>query len=189
MSLRHAAALVDNAGSCRAYTFVKQVSVHAETHLKAVRSALAKGAGDVTPELADVVAKLVQVRDGGGGEACAIAFEALLHLDGVRIFRRELAWAVLDTLRDVGSRPMDKLHAALRTRRNLTSHVGRRLARCTVGTTLLLKGMEFDHAIVIHTGGERGFSGNDLYVGLTRGSKSLTVLSSVDSIDVARLPS
>jgi DNA helicase-2/ATP-dependent DNA helicase PcrA len=110
-------------------------------------------------------------------------------ISGVHIFRRELAWAVLDMLRDIGSRPMAKLHAALSARRNLTSHVGRRLARCTVVTMLLLKGMEFDHAIVVHTGGPNGFSPNDLYVALTRGSKSLTVLASADAINVGSLPS
>ena len=83
---------------------------------------------------------------------------------------------------------MVNMGAALRARRNLTSHVGRRVARCTVGTTLLIKGMEFDHAVVVHTGGARGFSAKDLYVAITRGAKSLTVLSAGESLDTSALP-
>lgn len=43
-----------------------------------------------------------------------------------------------------------------------------------VGTTLLVKGLEFDHAIVLEAA---SLSKKDLYVALTRGSKSLTIIS------------
>jgi len=45
--------------------------------------------------------------------------------------------------------------------------------RC-VGSTLLVKGLEFDHAIIVR--GENWGSLKDLYVALTRGSKSVTLL-------------
>jgi hypothetical protein len=99
------------------------------------------------------------------------AIDALVQLPGLSIFRRELLWAVLDSLRDVGNVPPAGLEAALRTRRSLASSMGRRLARCSAGTTLLVKGMEFDHGIVVHTGGPDGFSANNLYVALTRAAK------------------
>ena len=44
-----------------------------------------------------------------------------------------------------------------------------------VSTTLLMKGLEFDHAIVLDSA---SLSKTDLYVALTRGSKSLTIISS-----------
>jgi len=43
-----------------------------------------------------------------------------------------------------------------------------------IGTTLLLKGLEFDHAIVLDATTLRK---RDLYVALTRGSRSLTIIS------------
>ena len=49
-----------------------------------------------------------------------------------------------------------------------------------IGTTLLVKGLGFDHAIVLDAA---SLSRKELYVALTRGSKSLTIISSS-----ARLP-
>jgi integrase len=51
---------------------------------------------------------------------------------------------------------------------------GRRVDRRTVSRTLLIKGPEFDHALVLDA---ESLSVNELYVAITRGSTSLTVLS------------
>lgn len=54
-------------------------------------------------------------------------------------------------------------------------HVGRPLSYPKlIGTTLLVKGQEYDHAIVLDAS---SLSKKDLYVALTRGSKSLTIIS------------
>ena len=45
--------------------------------------------------------------------------------------------------------------------------------RC-IGSTLLVKGLEFDHAVILR--GQNWGSSKDLYVALTRGSKSVTLL-------------
>ncbi|MBL4832177.1 MAG: AAA family ATPase [Aliivibrio sp.] len=47
------------------------------------------------------------------------------------------------------------------------------ILRC-IGSTLLVKGLEFDHAIVLR--GSNWGNSKDLYVALTRGSKSVTLL-------------
>lgn len=44
-----------------------------------------------------------------------------------------------------------------------------------IGTILLVKGLEFDHAIVLEAD---SLSKKELYVALTRGAKSLTIVSS-----------
>ena len=49
--------------------------------------------------------------------------------------------------------------------------VGRRRL---IGTTLLIKGLEFDHAIVLDA---KSLSKKELYVALTRGARSLTIIS------------
>jgi len=48
------------------------------------------------------------------------------------------------------------------------------LFRCT-GSTLLMKGLEFDHTIIVR--GKNWGTHKDLYVALTRGSKSVTLLN------------
>ncbi len=58
--------------------------------------------------------------------------------------------------------------------RNRSRRLGRILPRCAVGTTLLVKGLEFDHAVVLDTD---AYDARNLYVALTRGAKSLTVTS------------
>ncbi len=66
---------------------------------------------------------------------------------------RETAWAI----RDKGRR------------------VGRRVPKRCLGTVLLVKGLEFDHAVVLNAA--ELDNAESLYVALTRGSSSLTVLS------------
>jgi DNA helicase-2/ATP-dependent DNA helicase PcrA len=54
-------------------------------------------------------------------------------------------------------------------------HKGRPVGRRRlIGTTLLVKGLEFDHAIVLDAA---SLSRKELYVALTRGARSLTVIS------------
>ncbi len=66
---------------------------------------------------------------------------------------RETAWAI----RDRGRR------------------VGRRVPKRCLGTVLLVKGLEFNHAVVLNAA--ELDNAESLYVALTRGSSSLTVLS------------
>jgi DNA helicase-2/ATP-dependent DNA helicase PcrA len=48
------------------------------------------------------------------------------------------------------------------------------MPRCAVGTTLLVKGLEFHHAVILDAD---ALDTKNLYVALTRGSKSLTIVS------------
>ena len=60
---------------------------------------------------------------------------------------------------------------------------GRPVGRhCLIGTTLLVKGLEFDHAIVLDAA---SLSRKELYVALTRGSRSLTIISTTESLNPA----
>ncbi len=168
--------------------FVGEIATGAAGAFAPVRTGLTTvGADDPTFETQRAIDYLRAVAEGDLWRSMASALDALAMLPGVKIFRRELLWAAIDTLRDADADPDARLSATLRRRRNLNSHVGRRLARCSVGSTLLVKGMEFDHAVVVHTGGPRGFTVNDMYVALTRGSRSLMVLALDDTIAVESL--
>ncbi len=164
--------------------FVYSISASSKEPLTLVKQAL-DGVSDTPPaEVRRAADALAEVAAGGSPYAMAEALDALARLARLKVYRRELLWAVINTLRDVGQQKDADLVDALRRRRCRTSHVGRRLARLSAGSTLLLKGMEFDHAVVVDTG---KFTVNDLYVAITRGSRSLTVISATPVVDPTAL--
>ncbi len=77
------------------------------------------------------------------------------------------------------------LEQAARVIRNRTRRLGRVLPRCAVGTTLLVKGLEFDHAIVLDA---EKYDAKNLYVAMTRGSRSLTIVSDNPCLQPSRAP-
>lgn len=66
------------------------------------------------------------------------------------------------------------LDAVLQARER-NRHLGRPLSRRAVGSTLLLKGLEADVAIILHP---EMMDASNLYVALTRGARRLIVCSS-----------
>lgn len=115
---------------------------------------------------------------------CAVlaALERIRSLPGAIMFRRELYNEMIQGLR--GTREEGgSLADALWTARNRTRFAGRRFARCVVGTTLLIKGLEFEHAIVLDAD---EMDATNLYVALTRGCRSLTVFSRAPKITPKR---
>jgi len=82
----------------------------------------------------------------------------------LRAALRECRGGSLHELRDAG--------AAARTR---ARHRGRRTHRRTIGTPLLIKGLEFDHAALLWEPSH--FTVEGLYVAITRASKSVIIVS------------
>lgn len=72
--------------------------------------------------------------------------------------------------------------AAVRVREENRA-VGRRLPKAAIGSTLLLKGLEADHVVVLNAG---ELDARNLYVAMTRGAKSVT-LCSADAVLNPRL--
>jgi DNA helicase-2/ATP-dependent DNA helicase PcrA len=103
-------------------------------------------------------------------------FTALKTISGVAVTRGDLFNRMMGVLRKHALNPQitvaeaaEKFHAEFR-------HKGRLIGRRKIiGTTLLVKGLEFDHAIVLDA---ESLSRKELYVAFTRGAKSLTVISS-----------
>ena len=67
----------------------------------------------------------------------------------------------------------DLLSAAIAARER-NRHRGRSIARRSVGSTLLLKGLEADVAVVLHP---ELMTAQNLYVALTRGARNVVVCS------------
>lgn len=91
---------------------------------------------------------------------------------GVRIHRPAVLRACIKSFQlCVGTTDPDFHEAAIRMREQQRA-VGRPLPRRAVGSTLLLKGLEAEVAVVLNGG---NLDARNLYVAITRGSKMLTV--------------
>jgi len=112
--------------------------------------------------------------------------ECLRRQPGVIAFRRELLSAAQNTLRLVVRGEHSTLADAAWHVQNKMRHAGRRLAQRSVGSTLLVKGLQFDHAIIV---APEKLSRNDLYVALTRASRTITVVSATPTLSVKAAPS
>jgi DNA helicase-2/ATP-dependent DNA helicase PcrA len=103
-------------------------------------------------------------------------FAALRAARGIKLARADLYNRVLGVLRKQELYPEMTFREAAEKYQGEFRYKGRPLRhRKLIGTTLLVKGLEFHHAIVLDAG---SLSRNELYVALTRGSKSLTIISS-----------
>ncbi|MEP1327113.1 UvrD-helicase domain-containing protein [Pseudophaeobacter sp.] len=99
--------------------------------------------------------------------------EGILNRDDIFPYRRELLRMMLSALRT--SRTTGALLSeAAGDVEAKSRHLGRHVARRSVGSTLLLKGLEFEHVIIVEYD---GMTKEDWYVALTRATKSVTVLS------------
>jgi UvrD/REP helicase N-terminal domain len=89
---------------------------------------------------------------------------------GKTVFRPEL----YEAMRQAARMPIGSLSEAASRVQARRSAEGRRVEPRAIGSTLLLKGLECDHAIVLDAD---GMTANDLYVSLSRASRSVTVVS------------
>lgn len=89
-------------------------------------------------------------------------------------YRRDLLYRFLNVLKiHIDGAGADLTEAANLYQRDMR-HKGRPIThRKLIGTTLLVKGLEYDHAVILDAD---AMDAKDLYVAMTRGSKSLTII-------------
>ncbi len=102
------------------------------------------------------------------------AFQEISTIDGARIYRRELWREMQSTLAAYDLTGSENLRDTAWRVRYRTRIIGRKSEARVVSRTLLIKGLEYDHAIVLDAD---NLDAKNLYVAMTRGRKSLTVLS------------
>ena len=125
----------------------------------------------VRQEQVDALAKIL---DDGSLSSVKKALMTLARTPGTVKARYELFQEMLSALNEYETgRHLSLTDAAIRTRER-TRRTGRTPGRYVVSRTLLIKGLEFDHAIVLDAS---ALDKKNLYVALTRGSRSLTVLA------------
>jgi DNA helicase-2/ATP-dependent DNA helicase PcrA len=121
-------------------------------------------------------------------EAAAVAFAAapslgaalhlLQQLEGqtnARVFRPEILHCCRSAMRTAAAGGATLLEAVLQARER-NRHLGRPVSRRAVGSTLLLKGLEADVAVILHP---EMMDAPNLYVALTRGARRVIVCSNV----------
>ncbi len=100
----------------------------------------------------------------------------LTHKDDWWLYRRECVFQLREALRHCTNDTFGELPDMVAAARTRARHRGRPTHRRTIGTPLLVKGLEFDHALLLWEPDHLSVQG--LYVALTRASKSLTIVSS-----------
>jgi DNA helicase-2/ATP-dependent DNA helicase PcrA len=130
-------------------------------------------ATDQRPRRADRKALCDVQTEGTTPHLLLSLLEYIEQLDGISCKLRESVSAlkcVLEEHVDTGA-CLKSLYADEIATRKYQSRSN--VFRCT-GSTLLVKGLEFDHAVILR--GQSWGGSKDLYVALTRGSKSVTLL-------------
>ena len=101
-------------------------------------------------------------------------FLALKANPETSVYRRDLLYRFLNVLKiHIDGAGANLTEAANLYQRDMR-HTGRPIThRKLIGTTLLVKGLEYDHAVILDAD---SMDAKDLYVAMTRGSKSLTII-------------
>lgn len=97
------------------------------------------------------------------------------HRNGWWLYRHECVHQLREALRHCSGPSFAELPGLLVDARTRARHRGRLTHRRAIGTPLLVKGLQFDHAVLLWEPDHLSVQG--LYVGLTRASKSLTIVS------------
>lgn len=98
--------------------------------------------------------------------------------DETRVFRAAALQVLKDAMNLSISSPEKSIQESASVIREQRRHHGEgRILHRSIGSTLLLKGLECDHTLILNLG---NMGASDLYVALSRGAKSVTVFSDRD---------
>jgi len=133
--------------------------------------------------LRPVYEAVAQVRDDPALGAVRVTLDLLSRLPGVTIHCQE-AWNEITRSVAIAMSDHCTVSDALQRARNHARVVGRRPRSRVVSRPLLVKGLEYDHVIILNP---VNYSAQELYVALTRGSQSVTVVSDSETLPAAGL--
>jgi len=95
---------------------------------------------------------------------------------GKKVYRKELLNEMKNTFQEFSTEKYSSIYEAAFAARYRTRVNGRKPENRIISRTLLIKGLEFNHAIVLNA--DKLQNQKNFYVAITRGSESLTILSS-----------
>lgn len=118
----------------------------------------------------------------GKGDLSAIIniMESVIDDPIMQSYRSELLIEMKRTAQEFASSKYPSFEEAAFSARHKTRVSGRKPENRIISRTLLIKGLEFDHAIVLNA--DKLQNRENFYVAMTRGAKSLTVLSRAPTI-------
>jgi DNA helicase-2/ATP-dependent DNA helicase PcrA len=106
-----------------------------------------------------------------------VALQQLELKSGTHVYRNAAYTALKDAISLSVTSPEKSMFEAASTVRERLRHQGdRRIPNRAIGSTLLLKGLEADHSLILDAQ-TRGMTSKHLYVALSRGAKTVTVFS------------
>ena len=130
-----------------------------------------------TPPNAPEVAAISLVQGGGYLEAVQF-LKAMAGDRDRRVYRQSAFNIMVQALQIAMTAPGGSLSAAIAGLREQRRHAGRVIPPKAVGSTLLLKGLEADHVVILDADRPgNAMSKEHLYVALTRGARSVSVFS------------
>ena len=115
----------------------------------------------------------------GGGYGEAVNFLLAMSEDrDRRVYRHSAFNIMVEALKVVAENPSQNLSETAANLREQRRHAGRVIPNKAVGSTLLLKGLEADHILILDADRPGNtMSKEHLYVALTRGAKSVHIFS------------
>lgn len=169
-------------GAARAKTRLKRAIEFAESCMNGVGAAVPSTAkeGEVTTIRANTrnpaIAKAANAYLNDGQSATlATLLKEIRRAPGTKLTRADLFNRVLGVLRTHELHPELPLREAGDQYQREFRHRGRPVGHHKIiGTTLLVKGLEYDHAIVLEA---TSLTTKDLYVALTRGARTVTIIT------------
>ena len=161
--------------SCLDFLVKVMTNVYGDLLQTRVQSILANR--NRTPPTEPELTAIALYQDGGYNEA--VAFLSVMAADtDRRVYRNSAFNIMLEALRTSGANPASDLNSTIAGLREQRRHSGRIIPAKAVGSTLLLKGFEADHVLILDADRPGNtMSREHLYVALTRGAKSVHVFS------------
>lgn len=141
--------------------------------LNAVKSCQGGGRRGAT-SFGDLITIGVAVAEETGDESLLELMHGFHRRGTTRLFRREMFFSMRSALQLKSTRQHNTLTDAIWEVQNRVRHLGRTMGKRSIGSTLLVKGLEFDHAVIVHA---VNMTRKDWYVALTRATTTITVLS------------
>jgi len=119
------------------------------------------------------------VIETGSRESMLNLLNAINERASTILYRKEMFSAMQAAMRLNSDEPNKPLADRVWEVQNCIRHIGRKFGRSSVGSILLVKGLEFDHSVIVH---QPTMSAKDLYVALTRATKSIRILAPSGSL-------
>jgi len=141
-----------------------------------VRAVASRRAGGAlgTAKFGHLVDLGLALQNGAGDDGCLALIQAFNQRPTTYVFRREMLSAMRSALTMTIAGESPDLADAIWNVQNRIRHAGRQLAHRSVGSTLLVKGLEFANVVVVHS---PKMNRKDWYVALTRATHTVKILS------------